>query len=44
VDEAGNWQPQLIEMQGFASLYGFQVFYPDVLQRHFDIPETTASI
>ncbi len=39
VDEAGNWQPQLIEMQGFASLYGFQVFYPEVLQRHFGIPE-----
>ncbi|MBN9385425.1 MAG: hypothetical protein J0H74_32000 [Chitinophagaceae bacterium] len=39
VDETGQWQPQLIEMQGFASLYGFQVFYPDILRRHFDIPE-----
>ena len=38
VDETGQWQPQLIEMQGFASLYGFQVFYPDILRRHFDIP------
>lgn len=38
-DETSEWQPQLIEMQGFASLYGFQVFYPDILRRHFDIPE-----
>lgn len=38
VDEAGQWQPQLIEMQGFASLYGFQVFYPEVLRRHFEVP------
>jgi hypothetical protein len=34
----GLWQPQLIEMQGFASLYGFQVYFPDTLRRHFPIP------
>ena len=34
----GGWVPQLIEMQGFASLYGFQVYYPETLRRHFDIP------
>jgi hypothetical protein len=39
VNEAGEYVPQLIELQGFASLYGFQVFYPDVLFHHFDIPE-----
>ncbi|HEV9037515.1 MAG TPA: hypothetical protein VGQ51_12865 [Puia sp.] len=38
-DGNGGWQPQLIEMQGFASLYGFQVYYPETLRRHFDIPE-----
>jgi hypothetical protein len=38
VGEDGTWQPQLIELQGFASLYGFQVFYPEVLQRHFAVP------
>lgn len=38
-DAAGAWEPQLIEMQGFPSLYGFQVFYPDLLRRHFPIPE-----
>jgi len=31
-------EPQLIEMQGFPSLYGFQVYYPEVLMNHFDIP------
>jgi hypothetical protein len=38
-DGHGGWQPQLIEMQGFASLYGFQVYYPETLRRHFHIPE-----
>jgi hypothetical protein len=39
VDKDGHWEPQLIEMQGFASLYGFQAYYPDVLRRHFSIPD-----
>jgi hypothetical protein len=38
-DGQGGYQPQLIEMQGFASLYGFQVYYPETLRRHFDIPD-----
>lgn len=38
VDEEGGFKPQLIELQGFASLYGFQVYYPEVLRQHFDIP------
>lgn len=37
--EDGSWQPQLIEMQGFASLYGFQAYYPDLLRRHFPVPD-----
>ena len=37
-DGQGAYEPQLIEMQGFASLYGFQVYYPETLRRHFDIP------
>ena len=31
-------EPQLIEMQGFPSLYAFQVFYPDLLREHMPIP------
>ena len=38
-DGHGGWQPQLIEMQGFPSLYGFQVYYPETLRRHFSIPD-----
>lgn len=38
-DVSGEWVPQLIEMQGFPSLYGFQVYYPDLFRRHFPIPE-----
>lgn len=34
----GKLEPQLIEMQGFPSLYAFQVIYPDILKKHFDIP------
>lgn len=38
-DGTGGYQPQLIEMQGFPSLYGFQVYYPETLRRHFAIPD-----
>ena len=35
----GGLEPQLIEMQGFPTLYAFQAFYPEVLERHFAIPK-----
>ena len=38
-NESGELEPQLIEMQGFPSLFGFQVYYPQVINKHFDIPE-----
>lgn len=38
-NENGELEPQLIEMQGFPTLFGFQAFYPEVLRRHFEIPE-----
>ena len=28
-------EPQLIEMQGFPTLYAFQVFYPEIIQKNF---------
>ena len=31
-------EPQLIEMQGFPTLFGFQVFYPELLRNYFEIP------
>ncbi|HET9277127.1 MAG TPA: hypothetical protein VFN95_03055 [Flavitalea sp.] len=38
-NDQGELEPQLIEMQGFPTLYGFQTYYPEVLSRHFSIPE-----
>jgi hypothetical protein len=38
-NEQGELEPQLIEMQGFPTLFGFQVYYPEVVQKHFSIPE-----
>jgi hypothetical protein len=35
---AGNeLEPQLIEMQGFPTLYAFQVFYPEMIGKHFPL-------
>lgn len=38
INDSGELEPQLIEMQGFPTLFGFQVYYPEVIQKHFDIP------
>jgi len=38
-DESGNIVPKLIEMQGFPSLYGFQVLLGDVYADVFDIAD-----
>jgi len=39
INESGQLEPQLIEMQGFPTLFGFQVYYPDVIRKHFYIPQ-----
>jgi hypothetical protein len=38
MNDSGELEPQLIEMQGFPTLFGFQVYYPEVLSKHFTIP------
>jgi hypothetical protein len=38
-NDEGELYPGLIEMQGFATLYGFQVLYPEILEKHLEIPE-----
>jgi len=38
MNDLGELEPQLIEMQGFPTLYAFQVYYPEVLEKHFPIP------
>src|SRR6201996_894542 len=37
-DENGNIVPKLIELQGFPSLFGFQVYLSDAYQSVFDTP------
>lgn len=37
-DAEGNLTPQLIEMQGFPSLYFFQHLLAEAYRKHFDIP------
>ncbi|MDQ6757518.1 MAG: hypothetical protein M3004_11345 [Bacteroidota bacterium] len=37
-NKSGELEPQLIEMQGFPTLFGFQIYYPEILKKHFDIP------
>ena len=42
-NENGGHYPALIEMQGFPTLYGFQAYYPAVLEKHFEIPKGYAT-
>lgn len=37
-NEEGTLEPQLIEMQGFPTLFGFQAYYPDLLRTYFPVP------
>ncbi len=39
-DEAGELEPQLIEMQGFPSLYAFQAYLPGIFSQHFPVDES----
>ena len=36
-------EPQLIEMQAFPSLYGFQIFYDELMRVYSDVPENFSS-
>lgn len=38
-NENGEYEPQLIEMQGFPTLFGYQVWQDEVTRRNFTIPE-----
>lgn len=35
----GTLYPALIEMQGFPTLFAFQAYYPEILEKHFTIPQ-----
>lgn len=35
----GEFEPQLIEMQGFPTLFAYQVFHDEITRQFFDIPQ-----
>ncbi len=39
MNESGELEPQLIEMQGFPSLFAWQVLLPEVHKKHFAMPD-----
>lgn len=39
-DEQGDLLPQLIELQGFPSIFGYQAYLSELYKSHFPIPES----
>ncbi|MCX6318135.1 MAG: hypothetical protein NTW29_12650 [Bacteroidetes bacterium] len=39
INEAGEYEPQLIEMQGFPTLFAYEVLIDEVYRHHFPVPE-----
>lgn len=37
---AGELEPQLIEMQGFPTLFGFQAYHSEITAKYADLPDT----
>jgi hypothetical protein len=42
-DGKGGFEPQLIEMQGFPTLYGFQAFHSELTAKYAELPSTYSS-
>ncbi len=38
INEAGDYEPQLIEMQGFPTLFAYEVLLDDVFRKYFPVP------
>ena len=39
INNKGEYEPQLIEMQGFPTMFAYQVLFPEVTKKHFRIPD-----
>lgn len=39
INAAGEYEPQLIEMQGFPTLFAYEILLDDVFRHHFPVPE-----
>lgn len=42
-DSKGDFTPQLIELQGFPSIFGFQSYVTEQFRQHFPIPENLSN-
>ena len=38
INENGDYEPQLVEMQGFPSLFAYEVLLDEVFRNHFEVP------
>lgn len=38
VNEEGEYEPQLIEMQGFPTLFAYEVLVDEIYRKHFELP------
>lgn len=43
INDAGIYEPQLIEMQGFPTLFGYEVLLDDVFRKHFPVHNNYSS-
>jgi hypothetical protein len=43
INEDGGYEPQLVEMQGFPSLFAFEILIPEISEKHFPVPENFTS-
>ena len=39
INEKGEYEPQLIEMQGFPTLFAYEVLLDDIFRKHFPVPD-----
>ena len=42
-NELGELEPQLIEMQGFPTLFAYQIWHDEITRKHFNLPENYSS-
>lgn len=43
INEQGEYEPQLIEMQGFPSLFAYEVLLDEIFLKHFSVPANFSS-
>ena len=44
INESGEYEPQLIEMQGFPTLFAYEVLLDEVFRKHFMVRQIIAAI